>query len=573
VRRTIYFLLAACALVAPTDVFGQVEYNWPQTFQKTPLAYIDDTILTVGDLARHLEGSGTAPTGVRDQDIDSLQGCLDALIDQNIVTLDMDTAAILARENGSQRARWRMAYVAGPVVFVRYVKPLVHVSDSAANQFYRDSLKTMFTAPPQREIRHLLVAPKWHTEGGKRVQRPADVAQAKTTAESLLTTIRAGAAFDSLAGALSDDTASRGRNGYLGWVFPGNTVYDFDTAAFHARLGEVTGPVKTMYGYHLIRVEGEKPESTIVLTDSLARLIRSQLEFIEGKRLGTIWADSVLEAAQWRFNDPILGDTMRTPDDSVWVVVVNERDTMWCGEWKGAWILYQRSDGIEGKGTVDDMHKSLKKSAFPYLYLHAAEQGGFADEPPVSTERWNFLRSEAMRYANQRLSDLQAVPDSVLRSVRSLAPSAVDKPLHVQMIHARDSASIWSAYKKLVAGNNMATVAKWYNADMRQARAGSWDLGWIGKGDLPDNLFGAVWILGAGQYTRPIETDSGYYILRLAERAKLESADDLRYRSEGQATAQYREQGAAAWRKQIRKNHSVRINQSAWQRLVQIWRK
>ena len=48
---------------------------------------------------------------------------------------------------------------------------------------------------------------------------------------------------------------SRKRGGSLGWFGRGQMVKEFETAAFSGKKGQILGPVKTQFGFHLIRVE------------------------------------------------------------------------------------------------------------------------------------------------------------------------------------------------------------------------------------------------------------------------------------------------------------------------------
>jgi len=75
------------------------------------------------------------------------------------------------------------------------------------------------------------------------------------TAESLATSLREGADFAELAQEASIDTGSAARGGDLGCLPQGATVPAFDEAAFGAELGELTGPVQTQFGYHLLVVD------------------------------------------------------------------------------------------------------------------------------------------------------------------------------------------------------------------------------------------------------------------------------------------------------------------------------
>jgi len=63
----------------------------------------------------------------------------------------------------------------------------------------------------------------------------------------------AGADFAALARANSDDS-SAARGGELDWVYPGDTVPEFERAYQDLKVGEISQPVKTQFGYHLIQV-------------------------------------------------------------------------------------------------------------------------------------------------------------------------------------------------------------------------------------------------------------------------------------------------------------------------------
>jgi peptidyl-prolyl cis-trans isomerase C len=52
--------------------------------------------------------------------------------------------------------------------------------------------------------------------------------------------------------------ARRGRTGDLGWFGKGQMVPEFEKVAFENDAGKVTGPVKTQFGYHIIKVTGRK---------------------------------------------------------------------------------------------------------------------------------------------------------------------------------------------------------------------------------------------------------------------------------------------------------------------------
>jgi len=80
--------------------------------------------------------------------------------------------------------------------------------------------------------------------------------QAKAKAEDLRKQIVAGTLkFEDAAKKESDDTGSGANGGDLGTFGHGQMVPEFEKASFEGKVGEVSAPIRTQYGYHLIRVE------------------------------------------------------------------------------------------------------------------------------------------------------------------------------------------------------------------------------------------------------------------------------------------------------------------------------
>ncbi len=75
-------------------------------------------------------------------------------------------------------------------------------------------------------------------------------------ARDLVRQIREGADFAELARKYSEDFSSAREGGELGWNARGAWVKPFEDAAFRARVGEVVGPVRSQYGWHIIKVTG-----------------------------------------------------------------------------------------------------------------------------------------------------------------------------------------------------------------------------------------------------------------------------------------------------------------------------
>jgi peptidyl-prolyl cis-trans isomerase D len=120
----------------------------------------------------------------------------------------------------------------------------IAVTDDALKAYYEQS-KERFTAPERRLARHILITT---AEG-------VDDAQAEKTANEVLAKVNAGGDFAALAKQYSKDPGSAEKGGDLGWATKGMFVGPFEEALFAMNKGEVRGPIKTQFGYHIIRLE------------------------------------------------------------------------------------------------------------------------------------------------------------------------------------------------------------------------------------------------------------------------------------------------------------------------------
>ena len=119
-------------------------------------------------------------------------------------------------------------------------------TDADLRRMYSQNLDS-FRTPERVKVRHILLK----TEGKPASEEP----KIKAQAEDLLKQIRGGADFAALAKKNSEDTGSAANGGeYPGWVTRGQTVPEFEKAAFSLKPGQTSDLVKTQYGYHIIQV-------------------------------------------------------------------------------------------------------------------------------------------------------------------------------------------------------------------------------------------------------------------------------------------------------------------------------
>ncbi len=129
----------------------------------------------------------------------------------------------------------------------------VKVDDTALQAQYQQQIKS-FQQDETRQARHILI--------GVSGSDPKADAAAKAKAEDVLKQVQAGGDFAKLAEKYSDDPGSAKQGGELGWVSKGAMVKPFEDSLFALQKpGDVSGLVKSQYGYHIIKLEGVRAAS------------------------------------------------------------------------------------------------------------------------------------------------------------------------------------------------------------------------------------------------------------------------------------------------------------------------
>ena len=123
----------------------------------------------------------------------------------------------------------------------------VQVTEEGLRAFYDQVAAERYATAERRKARHILIEPG------------SDDAAASARAEKLAAEAKAGADFAALAAQNSDDPGSKGQGGDLGWATRESYVGPFADALFAMAPDEVRGPVKTQFGYHVIKLEGIEP--------------------------------------------------------------------------------------------------------------------------------------------------------------------------------------------------------------------------------------------------------------------------------------------------------------------------
>ncbi|MEH6940245.1 peptidylprolyl isomerase [Bacillus sp. JJ722] len=129
----------------------------------------------------------------------------------------------------------------------KLLKPSIKITEDEKKEFFNQN-KESFAQKEQVEASHILVE---------------DEAKAKEVQKKL----DDGEDFAKLAKEYSTDTSNAEKGGELGYFGRGEMVPEFDKVAFATKVGEISEPVKTDFGYHIIKVTDKKAAKEAVYED------------------------------------------------------------------------------------------------------------------------------------------------------------------------------------------------------------------------------------------------------------------------------------------------------------------
>ena len=190
----------------------------------------------------------------------------------------------------------KFEYMTPETVDLRYVEislsqlaSKVSVDDAQLKTYYDEQkVKTpeRFTEPEQRRVSHILLS----------VTNPKDDAAVKAKAEGILKRVQAGEDFSALAKEFSQDPGSAQQGGDLGWSERKVWVAPFADAAYSMKVDEMRGPVKTQFGYHILKLTGIRPATVKTFEQSKPDL-ETEYRRNEAERLFNNAQDQLADAA------------------------------------------------------------------------------------------------------------------------------------------------------------------------------------------------------------------------------------------------------------------------------------
>ncbi len=146
------------------------------------------------------------------------------------------------------------------------IEKSINVTDAQLHAAYSQNIES-FRTPERVHVRHILVKTLDKSDAEKK--------QLLAKAQDILKQVNSGGDFGELAKKYSDDAADKG--GDIGWVVRGQTVPEFEKAAFALKPKEISPIITTTYGYHIIQAL-EREQARVKTFDEVKASLADQLK-------------------------------------------------------------------------------------------------------------------------------------------------------------------------------------------------------------------------------------------------------------------------------------------------------
>ena len=158
--------------------------------------------------------------------------------------------------------------------FEKVIKPIIQISE-------KDVEETYLYTQEERRVSHLFCT-------------------RKSMADSLYKQLQSGVSFESLAKVVFDDTALSNHGGDLGWVSWDQFEYDLAMAAFRLQVNKYSSPIKSSYGYHILKVTDyrKRPMITRQEYELHRRKAKYLLEYKLGDKLAYEYIGKMLKKSK-----------------------------------------------------------------------------------------------------------------------------------------------------------------------------------------------------------------------------------------------------------------------------------
>ena len=372
-------------------------------------------------------------------------------------------------------------------------------------------------------------------------------AKTENEAEEIYQALQNGADWDSLAAQTFGDSVLAANGGDLGWFTFGEMDPDFEAACYSLPVGQISRPVHTRFGWHIIRVEDKKVNPILTESDfaknykKLERIVRSRKEnalanayvsrLMTPLRVtlkGKAFAFLVHKAQEYfgkpnqqrRFPKPVFRDEQVLSFAESLEPYRNEVLVEYRG---GQWTIGDFLDRLEAMPPAErprlnspgSLRRGIKFMIRDAFLAKEARKRGLQNHPYVRSEVNLWYEDTMARLVKKQIADTIRVTEEEIRQYFQAHPEKYGQPEKVKIreILAGDSTTAVQLLARVKAGENFAKLARRYSKRAWAAKRGG-EFPFFARGS-----YGKIGLLAfqhkVGDWVGPVKVRGGYSIFQV----------------------------------------------------------
>ena len=438
------------------------------------------------------------------------EALLQAMIDEQVLVIEADRRGWRETEDFKRRA----ASLRNDAILEAYRDHLVDTVQANENEIK----EAFFLAQEQVAARHLF-------------------APTLTAANAFYEKLQNGATFEELAPSVFKDYRLASNGGYLGYFKWDDMDPTFSAVAQKLRKGEISKPVRTKFGYSIIKLEDRTRPP--ILTEADFAKEKKKLRWVteHRKRARTIQNLDAKTLAELRiqFNEATLApmwekmqlsraDTMRGFEDgATWMGLAPAAEVAKIGgkPWtirdfqeRALQTSARQRSRVQG---VEDLRDFISGLALREEYLQRARRAGFENNPTV--QQRIRLKEESFLIEKMKtvLTEAVTVPEDSLRQEYAAQPENYVHPAMVKLreITVANQQQIEHILAEIKRGREFGELAKRYSIRRWSAERGG-EVGYVTKGELGE-LAEKIFALKPGEIGGPYQRDQYFSVVQAVE--------------------------------------------------------
>ncbi len=512
------------------------------------LARVGDHQITLSEFEGRWERGLQKQFTSREQELDIRRKTLDLIIDDKLMIigayeqkLDESPEVKKQLEDGKPRILLR-------VLYTKEIKDKAKVSNADVKAYY-DKLEFEVRA------RHILVKTE---EEAKKIKDELDN----------------GADFAQLAKEKSTDPSTKDKGGDLGFFKWGKMVGPFQEVAFKLKPGEISQPVKSRFGWHIIKVEERKKVEREPF-DRQKPQIEAQLKRTKERERVDEYMDQLKAKANLQFLPKAVKLILsKAKEGKGKIEFTDEEKKIVLLKYNGGeWTLGKFADELAKVGPFrrpkfgkeDEVKNFVEGALMQDLLLDAAKSEGMES----TAESKKALKESEEKILLTKMQR-EVIPKDVTVSdeeVKNYYQSHQDRfkvaaQVNIREIQAKTKEEAEKLLKRIKRGVSFKRLAKEKSLRKWAAKKGG-EMGYFEERRYPE-LFKAAWGLKKGRLAGPIKTKgNNWSIIRLLgkKETKVQPFDEVKDKAKNLALADKRKKVKADWLEDMRKKVKITIDE------------